>query len=72
MFIARRRQAELDSVVLLIGKNVTAVQGDVAKLEDLDRLYEVVRKMKGRVDRRRRSCLTRRIDAGNVLTSAST
>ena len=34
----------------LIGKNVTAVQGDVSKLDDLDRLYEVVRKAKGRVD----------------------
>jgi hypothetical protein len=29
---------------------VTAVQSDVSKLEDLDRLYEVVRNMKGRVD----------------------
>jgi NAD(P)-dependent dehydrogenase (short-subunit alcohol dehydrogenase family) len=34
----------------LIGKNVTAVQGDVSKLDDLDRLYEVVRKAKRRVD----------------------
>ena len=25
-----------------IGKNVTAIQGDVSKLEDLDRLYSVV------------------------------
>ena len=50
VFITGRRQAELDSAVLLIGKNVTAVQGDVSKLEDLDRLYEVVRKVKGRVD----------------------
>jgi NAD(P)-dependent dehydrogenase (short-subunit alcohol dehydrogenase family) len=29
---------------------VTAVQSDVSKLEDLDRLYEVVRNVKGRVD----------------------
>lgn len=50
VFIAGRRQAELDSAVSLIGKNVTAVQGDASKLEDLDRLYEVVRKVKGRVD----------------------
>src|ERR1700723_562140 len=50
VFIAGRRQAELDSAVSLIGKNVTGVQGDVSKLEDLDRLYEVVRKVKGRVD----------------------
>ena len=32
-----------------IGRNVTGVQGDVAKLADLDRLYETVR-MKGRID----------------------
>lgn len=50
VFITGRRQAELDAAVSLIGKNVTAVQGDVSKLEDLDHLYEVVRKAKGRVD----------------------
>ncbi len=50
VFITGRRQAELDQAVSLIGRNVTAVQGDVAKLEDLDRLYETVRKVKGRVD----------------------
>jgi len=50
VFITGRRQAELDKAVSLIGKNVTAVRGDVSKLEDLDRLYETVRKVKGRVD----------------------
>ena len=50
VFITGRRQAELDKAVALIGKNVTAVQGDVSKLEDLDRLYEIVRKEKGRID----------------------
>ena len=50
VFITGRRQAELDQAVSFIGKNVTAVQGDVSKLEDLDHLYEVVRKEKGRVD----------------------
>jgi len=50
VFITGRRQAELDKAVSSIGKNVTAVQGDVSKLADLDHLYEVVRKMKGRVD----------------------
>jgi NAD(P)-dependent dehydrogenase (short-subunit alcohol dehydrogenase family) len=40
----------LDKAVSLIGKNVTALQGDVSKLEDLDHLYEVVRKEMGRVD----------------------
>jgi NAD(P)-dependent dehydrogenase (short-subunit alcohol dehydrogenase family) len=50
VFITGRRQAELDKAVSVIGKNVTAVQGDVSKLEDLDRLYDAVRKAKGRVD----------------------
>ena len=50
VFITGRRQAELDKAVALIGKNVTAVQGDVSKLEDLDHLYQVVRKEKGRID----------------------
>jgi NAD(P)-dependent dehydrogenase (short-subunit alcohol dehydrogenase family) len=50
VFITGRRQAELDKAVSLIGKNVTAVRGDVSKPDDLDHLYEVVRKKKGRVD----------------------
>ncbi len=33
-----------------IGRNVTGVQGDAANLADLDRLYETVRKEKGRID----------------------
>jgi NAD(P)-dependent dehydrogenase (short-subunit alcohol dehydrogenase family) len=50
VFITARRQAELDAAVSLIGKNVRAVQGDVSKVDDLDHLYAVVRKEKGRVD----------------------
>jgi len=50
VFITGRRQAELDKAVSLIGKNVTAVQGDVTNLDDLDRLYEEVGQVKGRVD----------------------
>jgi NAD(P)-dependent dehydrogenase (short-subunit alcohol dehydrogenase family) len=50
VFITGRRQAELDAAVSLIGKNVTSVPGDVSKLDDLDHLYQVVRKTKGHVD----------------------
>jgi NAD(P)-dependent dehydrogenase (short-subunit alcohol dehydrogenase family) len=50
VFITGRRQAELDRAVERIGKNVTAVQGDVANLADLDRLYAAVEEQKGRVD----------------------
>jgi NAD(P)-dependent dehydrogenase (short-subunit alcohol dehydrogenase family) len=49
VFITGRRQRELDEAVKAIGNNVTGVQGDVAKLTDLDRLYEAV-KTKGRID----------------------
>ena len=49
VFIAGRRQAELDKAVAEIGKNVTAVKTDISKLDDLDRLYETVAK-KGKID----------------------
>jgi NAD(P)-dependent dehydrogenase (short-subunit alcohol dehydrogenase family) len=50
VFITGRRKEELDKAVKLIGKNVTAVQGDSTSLEDLDRLYAIVAKEKGVVD----------------------
>src|SRR5277367_1251593 len=49
IFITGRRQKELDAAVKAIGSNVTGVQGDVAKLADLDRLYAAV-KAKGKLD----------------------
>jgi len=49
VFITGRRQKELDAAVQAIGRYVTGVQGDVARLADLDRLYEAV-KTKGRID----------------------
>ena len=42
VFITGRRKNALDAAVTEIGKNVTAVQGDVANLSDLDHLYEAV------------------------------
>jgi NAD(P)-dependent dehydrogenase (short-subunit alcohol dehydrogenase family) len=49
VFITGRRPKELDEAVRAIGNNVTGVQGDVAKLTDLDRLYQAV-KAKGKLD----------------------
>jgi len=43
VFITGRREKELEAAVKAIGSNVTGVQGDVAKLTDLDRLYEAVK-----------------------------
>ena len=42
VFITGRRQSELDRATATIGKNVTAIAGDVANLSDLDRLYTTV------------------------------
>jgi len=39
VYIFARRQEELRKTIALIGRNVTGVQGDVRKLEDLDQLY---------------------------------
>src|SRR6201998_3713816 len=49
VFITGRRQNELDEAVKAIGSNVTGVQGDVAKLADLDRRYKTI-KAKGPID----------------------
>jgi len=48
--ITGRRQKELDAAVKEIGPNATGVQGDVANLADLDRLYQVVKEKHGKVD----------------------
>jgi len=50
VYITGRRQSELDAAVRQIGKNVTAVQGDVSQLADLDRLYATVKQRHGRID----------------------
>jgi len=50
VFITGRRQAQLDEAVKLIGRNVTGVRGDAANLDDLDRLFDTVKREKGRID----------------------
>lgn len=50
VYITGRHQHELDKAVQQIGTQVTAVQGDVANLADLDRLYDIVKRQHGRVD----------------------
>jgi NADP-dependent 3-hydroxy acid dehydrogenase YdfG len=50
VFITGRRKDALDAAVAEIGKNVTAVPGDVANLGDLDRLYEAVKKQNRKID----------------------
>ncbi|MFB8344601.1 SDR family NAD(P)-dependent oxidoreductase [Brucella cytisi] len=50
VFIVGRRQKELDRAVEELGSGVTAVQGDVSRLDDLDRLFGTVRAKSGRID----------------------
>src|SRR5258706_5280061 len=50
VFITGRRKSELDAAVKQIGRNVTGVQGDVAKLADIDNLYAAGKEQKGKLD----------------------
>jgi NAD(P)-dependent dehydrogenase (short-subunit alcohol dehydrogenase family) len=50
VFITGRRDRELATAVKEIGRNVTGVQGDVADLADLDRLFAQIKREKGRLD----------------------
>ncbi|MFC7475060.1 SDR family NAD(P)-dependent oxidoreductase [Dankookia sp. GCM10030260] len=50
VFMTGRRQHELDAAVADVGHGARGVQGDVASLADLDKLYDVVRAEVGRID----------------------
>jgi NAD(P)-dependent dehydrogenase (short-subunit alcohol dehydrogenase family) len=50
VFITGRRQETLDQAVKVIGRNVTGVRGDAANLDDLDRLFDTVKREKGKID----------------------
>ena len=48
--ITGRREKELKEAAAFIKRNVTTVAGDVSRLEDLDRLYAVVKEKHGHID----------------------
>src|SRR6266403_955277 len=50
VFITGRRDPELAAAIKEIGRNVTGVQGDVANLGDLDRLFAQIKREKGKLD----------------------
>ena len=50
VFITGRREPELAAAVKEIGRNITAVRGDVSNLDDLDRLFARIKREKGRLD----------------------
>lgn len=50
VFLTGRRKDAVDDAVARIGTNVTGVQADSAKLDDLDRLFDTVRRERGAID----------------------
>jgi len=50
VFVTGRRQDALDAAVKTIGGRVTGVQGDMANLADIDRLYDAVQKKHQQID----------------------
>src|SRR5499433_489803 len=50
VFITGRRESELAAAVKEVGRNITAVRGDVSNLDDLDRLFAQIKREKGRLD----------------------
>src|SRR5262249_44617521 len=50
VFITGRRAPELAAAVRELGKHATGVQGDVANLGDLDRLFAQITREKGTLD----------------------
>ena len=50
VYITGRRKPELDAAEASIGPAVTAIQGDVTKPKDLDRIYGQIGQEEGRVD----------------------
>jgi len=50
VYITGRRKPELDAAAAALGSGVTAIQGDVSKPKDLDRIYGQIGQEKGHVD----------------------
>lgn len=50
VYITGRRQSELDAAIAEIGHHATAIQGDISKNADLDRVFEIIESVEGRLD----------------------
>src|SRR5271154_1365304 len=50
VFVTGRRDTELAAAVKEIGHDVTGIRGDVSNIGDLDRLFEQIRREKGKLD----------------------
>lgn len=50
VFMVGRRKQELDAAALDIGSNAVAIQGDISRMDDLDRIFGDIREQAGRID----------------------
>jgi NAD(P)-dependent dehydrogenase (short-subunit alcohol dehydrogenase family) len=50
VFMTGRRQEQFDAAVKEVGHDAAGVTGDVSKMSDLDRLFDIVRREAGRID----------------------
>src|ERR1700687_1412238 len=50
VFISGRRREQLDAAGREVGAVVVAIQGDIANLADLDRMFATIREHSGRLD----------------------
>ncbi len=50
VFVTGRRQAELDAAVVAIGNGAAGIRADVAKLDELDRVYGQIAREAGHLD----------------------
>ena len=50
VFITGRRKEKLEEALHSLGGSAAGIHGDASNVEDLDRLYETVRKQKGKID----------------------
>src|SRR5258705_3276252 len=50
VYITGRRQAELDTAVHEIGRGAKAIQGDIASVADLERIYSRIAETAGHLD----------------------
>lgn len=50
VFVTGRREEKVDEAVKTLGASSTGVQGDVANMDDLDRLFKQIGEEKGKLD----------------------
>lgn len=50
VYITGRRRDALDAALAELGPNARAIQGDIASLDDLDKLYDTIKQERGQLD----------------------